>query len=59
MSACDHDAKATGALRVNPLRAEVTCDSCGVVVQVNPPSVALRFCDAAAIARTFRRAHAI
>jgi hypothetical protein len=58
VSVCDHDGKATGTLRLNPLRAEVTCDHCGAILQVGPPSVAVRFCDAAALAQVFRRAQA-
>jgi hypothetical protein len=53
---CDHDGRATGTLRLNPLRAEVTCDHCGVILQVNPPSVAVRFCDTVALQQAFRRA---
>lgn len=56
MNACDHDGKATGRLRLNPLRAEIMCEHCSAVLQVDPPSVAVRFCDAAALAQAFRRA---
>jgi hypothetical protein len=52
---CDHDGRATGTLRLNPLRAEVTCDHCGAILHVNPPSVAVRFCDTVALEQAFRR----
>lgn len=58
MSVCDHDGKATGTLRLKPLRAEVTCEHCGVILQIDPSSVAVRFCDVAALAQAFRRAQA-
>jgi hypothetical protein len=58
VSVCDHDGKATGTLRLNPLRAEVACEHCWVILQVDPPSVAVRFCDAAALVQAFRRAQA-
>ncbi len=58
MSACDHDGKATGTLGLNPLRAGVACDHCGAILQLDPPSVAVRFCDVAALARVFRRVQA-
>jgi hypothetical protein len=56
VSVCDHDGKATGRLRLNPLSAEVMCEHCSAILQVDPPSVAVRFCDAAALAQAFRRA---
>jgi hypothetical protein len=55
---CDHDGKATGTLRLNPLRAEVTCDHCGAIMQLNPPSTAVRFCDVVAMGQAFHRAQA-
>jgi hypothetical protein len=58
VSACNHDGKATGTLRLNPVRAEVVCDHCAAILQVNPPSAALRFCDAVEMDQLFRRAQA-
>jgi hypothetical protein len=55
VSACDHDGKATGRLRLNPVRAEVVCDHCAAILQVNPPSAAVRFCDAVEMDQLFRR----
>ena len=58
VSACNHDGKATGGLRLNPIRAEVVCDHCAAILQVNPPSAAVRFCDAIEMDQLFRRAQA-
>ncbi len=56
MSVCDHDGRATGTLRLNPLRAAVTCEHCGSILQVDPPSVTVRFCDVTAFAQAYRQA---
>ena len=58
MSVCDHDGKATGVLRLRPLRAEVVCDQCEATVQINPASAVVRFCDAVEMDQIFRRAKA-
>ena len=58
VSVCDHDGKATGVLRLRPLRAEVVCDQCEATVQINPASAVVRFCDAVEMDQIFRRAKA-
>ena len=56
MSVCDHDGKATGTLRLIPLRAAVTCEHCGAILQLDPSSVVVRFCDVTAFAQAYRHA---
>ena len=58
VSACNHDGKARGTLRLNPVRAAVVCDHCAAILQVNPSSAAVRFCDAVEMDQLFRRAQA-